>query len=347
MRMNGSVKDLLSHMELLGLASITSVFSDYASRVILGWKSPDTMVLNAAARELTVDEVSACVRVYLDDLLDEQELISQMIDVGGKEHSPLSPRVAKGLNSKEWASYQSTRDEILDRAGVENPLFVSLVTALGFPAYWSKCLRSQKGRESLDMGASLWEMAPRNSGSEFMKNKYLEHLRFCERFTVEDIAAHIRGEKVEDNGKDRNSSGLHAPAFHLDVLMSFIALTGISLFPVRPVTSGSVGSVSAGTMTTRVDRRRYNCFVLPVTKQPVTLGRYTSICRNPSMYEVANSAVRGQNDFGWHAAIGAPASWLGSHAVSHIVTFHRFAGGTPSCPEYYAQEGTVIPIERM
>lgn len=348
MRIQGSVRDLFSHMKMLGLATIVSSYrfdkeNNSFSPVAVWWESPDAMVLSSATRDISVDEAAECVRAYLDDLIEGEEVVQRMVSVGGKDHSPLSPRIAKSFSDQEWLSYRAVRQSIIDYSEREVPLFGSLVNALGFPAYWSETLDESKGKLNLDLGASLWEMAPRNQGSEFMKNKYFKHVRACEQLSVQDIGDRIRGEVLDSRNELRNASGLRAPA-HLDVLLSFVALSGIELFPTRPITVGRVGSASTAATTQRVGGRKQTFFVLPIVDRAVTLEKYSAICRNAAMYRVANETIRNSQSTALDVSIAPSRSWLLSHGVSHLAVFHRFVGGTPSCPEYYANEGDVVSV---
>ena len=355
MRMHGSVRELLSHMEMVGLASIVSAMQERSSGpgrrpVVLGWEAPDTMSVSfAGEEELTVDTAASCVREYLDLLASQDDVIRRCVTVAGNPHSPLSPRIAKSMTAEEWSSYQDARDGIIDEVEGENPLFTSLVGALGFPAYWSTGLTGQKGKLDLDLGASSWEMATRNSGNEFMKTKYLDLLlTACSKLSIQEIAERIRGEVTDDLGKDRNSCGLHAPA-SLDALMSWVAITGISAFPTRPVTAGSVGSISTAVLKTRVDGRKRTYFVLPVTERPVTLTRYESLCRCAGLYRAADrslerSAQSRSHDTALDASPEQSELWLRAHGVRYIATFQRFIGGSASCPEYYALAGSLARV---
>lgn len=349
MKMNGSVRDLFSHMKLLGLAAIVSSYPTEGevgplSPVTVWWESPDTMVLSSLAHDVSIEQAASCVRAYLDGLAHDEKMICRTVKVGGKDHSPLSPRIAKSLTNQEWAMYQGVRHEIIDHEQHNDPLFARLVNALGFPAYWSMTLDGAKGKLNLDSGASQWEMAPRNSGSEFMKNKYLEHMRACAQLSVDDIAERIRGDKTDDCGKDRNASGLHAPAY-LDVLMSLVALSGIALFPTAMATTGQVGSVSTAVATQWVNGRKQTNFILPIVNRAVTVERYQAICRNASVYRIGNAALQGSRMGVADALAQTAASWLHAHDVDHVVTFQRFVGGSSSCPEYYALEGEIYPVK--
>lgn len=348
MKMQGSARDLFSHMKLLGLAAIVSSYRENDSissfsPVTVWWEDPGTMVLSSILHDVSVEEAALCVRAYLDDLVRSEQTIRRTVKVGGKEHSPLSPRIAKEFSNQEWVSYQSVRQDIVDQAVSSVPLFADLINALGFPAYWSTTLDGAKGKSKLDLGASLWEMAPRNQGSEFMQNKYLKHISTCEGLSVDEIAARICGNEIDAKREERNASGLHAPAY-LDVLLSFVALSGIGLFPTRPITAGEVGSVSTAVTTQRIGGRKQAHFVLPVISHGITLERYKGICRNAAMYRIANGVLRGSQDVALDAQTGASATWLQSHDVGYLAVFRRHVGGSPSCPEYYAREGTIIPV---
>lgn len=344
-------------MELLGLASIMAEMGAHAERraghamatspILLGWESPDTMVLRTVGGDVSVEDVAASVHEYLGLLAGEADVISRSVPVGGKSHSPLSPRVAPVMTREELESYQDVRTDILDEVGGENRLFERLVSSLGFPAYWTERNDGSKGTPDLYQGASRWEMAPRNQGSEFMRQKYLENMRACAGLSEDDIAARIRGEKAESLGKERNACGLHAPA-HLDVLMTWIALNGISQLPTRPVTDGAVGSISTGAIVAKVGGRRRVFFVLPVTSNPVTLERYAAICRSSAICRLASHALSVAPRMGHISSdpeLEHARSWLRAHGVGRVAVFERHVGGTSSCPEYYALDGSLVAVE--
>lgn len=157
MKMQGSACDLFSHMKLLGLAAIVSLYKENDSigsfsPVTVWWEDPGTMVLSSVLHDVSVEEAALCVRAYLDDLIRSEQTIRRTVKVGGKEHSPLSPRIAKEFSNQEWVSYQSVRQDIVDQAESGVPLFADLINALGFPAYWSTTLDGAKGKSKLDLG---------------------------------------------------------------------------------------------------------------------------------------------------------------------------------------------------
>ena len=96
MKMQGSARDLFSHMKLLGLAAIVSSYKENDSigsfsPVTVWWEDPGTMVLSSVLHDVSVEEAALCVRAYLDDLIRSEQTIRRTVRVGGKEHSPLSP----------------------------------------------------------------------------------------------------------------------------------------------------------------------------------------------------------------------------------------------------------------
>ena len=354
MRINVSSKSLFSHMEMLGLASILEQDEMIVAPICVHWESPHVAIISSVGKDITLEEAAEAVRRYVINLLDYKSDIAREIIIGstdkkeGISHSPLSPRISHSFSAIEWADYFRVRREVLDKTGGALPLFSNLVCSLGFPCYWSSlsALRSNQGK--VDLCSSAWEMAPRNSGSEFMKNKFLKQLELIRLLEPDDIAKRLCGAEFDSAGEDRNACGLHAPGME-DVLVSWIALHGISCCDVRPVTSGSCRSLTSGVL--RIRRRGFNkvFFVLPVPMVAVTLSRYIAAIRYEGLYRVAASQIDGirwQNGYSTNQ-VQAPGhhreiDWLVKHGMGAIAYFERKRAGSDSCPEYYALEGEML-----
>lgn len=350
MKLNLSVKDLFNHMLILGLAQIVEEEMPESSHVTVCWPDPQSAEINwLDGEDLSIEEAAEAVWNFKEKLLthikpsEDGVAIDRTIEIKSaknkSKHSPLSPRIAKKSDFTEavWNSYFKTRNEILDSMDEVSPLFVKLVRALGFPSYWTEESAVKNYRDNLDISASLWEMAPRNSGSEFFNTKYFSRLASIEQLDSEAICKHIQGTDSDAHGDNRNASGFHCPS-PTDSCQAWIAYHGMAMFPARPVTHGSCVSVTQGVLS----RGREKRFVLPVPDVPITIDRYAAISRNDSLYtQVANPEP---NQHG-NLTKARDSSWLVAHGITHIEEFARFRGGSDSCPEYFALEGRISAIK--
>ena len=113
----------------------------------------------------------------------------------------------------------------------------SLVGCLGSPSYWTR-LTGTKEEQKVDQGASRWEMAPRNSGSEFFKSKYEKLLGYIGSLEVQEIIDRILRKYLKNNGENENACGFRptAPADSLlswydEVQVPTVLTRGFSLVP--------------------------------------------------------------------------------------------------------------------
>lgn len=347
MRLKGSVNDLLAHMEMLGLARILEWDNQTDGTITVYWPDPRTMEIGLLGRELSLGQVAAAVRRYLQKVNAEMDDLEKSVIIGGKEHSPFSPRVAKELSREEWKQYFDCRSNAVDALEKRNPLFVSLLGALGSASYWPAKNDSKKASPNLDLGASLWEMAPRNSGSEFMRNKYLKLFKLIADLSPEDISQRLSGEVVESRKETRNPCGFRCPG-KSDLLMSWIAYQGISCFPTRAVTEGGSrnhDALSVGTMEVHLPNDQQSTyFVLPVPTRQITLSRYLACCRYQGLCIQAEGLVSPSSTALDTPACATSAEWLKRHGIGHVAMFLRHKGGTKNCPEYWAEPGRVAPL---
>lgn len=342
MNLKVSANNLFSHMLVLGIGSILDEDQKINAPVSLYWNSPEEAVILANGEDIEVGAVSEVVGRFLDLVEENEPCLDAFVEVSDKPHSPLSPRIAKSLTNQEWSNYFSSRRAILDLSDESLPLFSELVCSLGFPCYWSDSSTVRSLQGNLDIGASTWEMAPRNSGSEFMKSKYFKMFRTVSRLDGSAIASRLEGKEFDSVNELRNACGFHSPGAE-DVLLSWIALHGIASFDVRPVTRGACSSLVSGVVQDGVTKALY--FALPVPFEPITLQRYRAICRFSGMYRIAWGIVSGRSDadarFGTNAPSSSDAEWLQAHNVTALALFRRKKAGTANCPEYYAMEGSV------
>lgn len=344
MKLKISATDMLSHMELLGLAQIIRFYGNRPSdeglcTVQLWWDDPETACLGwgTGPDDLSLYQAAEAVLKYMKELGAHDVALRETMEIDGKKGSPLSPRV--GINGKSkidvWKKYYTTRHDVSDEMG--QSLFSDLLGSLGQAAYWCK---SRKGDSRPDGGASLWEMAPRNRGAEFVTNKYLKMLDFSSRLSVEEIEERLcnqgRGRVYEEN-KLRNPCGFRPP-LGCDELISFIAMNGISAFSTRPVSFGAVGSRSdAVVLNGMANALGQTFFVLPLFESPVALERCLAVCRSEALVAAAIGAIS-------EAADLASGSWLRAHGANYVAVFERFTGGTDNCPEYYARPGWLYEV---
>jgi hypothetical protein len=351
MKLNLSVNDLFNHMLVLGLAQIVEEEMPEAGHVTICWPDPQTSEIGwLDGGDLSINEAAEAVWSFKEKVLSHigpnggEAPIDRTIQIRGakgvRDCSPLSPRIANkpAFTEAVWSSYFGVRNEILDSMDEVSPLFVRLVRALGFPSYWSELSSIRSIQGNLDIGASSWEMAPRNSGSEFFTNKYIPLLKgIMKSLDAGDIAKHVQGICSDARGTDRNASGLHRPS-PTDSCRSWIAYHGLALFSVRPVTQGSCVSVSQGLLSLGGNTE----FVLPIPTKPITIGSYAAASRFDGIYLLASGSSGGQDAARSRAQ---DVSWFAAHGIAYIIEFTRFKGGSASCPEYFALEGHVSALE--
>jgi len=342
-KLPGTVDDLFSHMELLGLARILEQSDTVKGPVLLGWESPETMTIDTADGNLDSTLLAVSVRQFIELTASQREILGQEIQISGKLHSPLSPRVAHAFTPEEWTEYFRCRQHIVDRIEPENPLMASLVGCLGSPSYWTR-LTGTKEEQKVDQGASRWEMAPRNSGSEFFRSKYEKLLGYIESLEVQEIIDRILRKYLKNNGENENACGLR-PTAPADSLLSWICYQGISCFPTRPIASGRSGrdSASTGVLEPAKGQHERVAFVLPIFSRPITIDRYLCVCRYAGLYEITGAMRHGENHISPDLVL--KKRWLTDHQVEGIAWFARNVGGTKNCPKYWALPGNIIELE--
>lgn len=359
MEMMLSARDLYSHMVVLGLAAICDADEVLDGPVTICWEHPGMVVIGLRDAALEVEDAAAAVRRYLDVLIDVRPTISNTICLGtdkqGKMRlkSPLSPRIANVVDldarcgsdgMTNWEQYHGVRHRILDEISANVPVFRSLIGSLGMAAYWKSGYGNQRDVRP-DTGASLWEMAPRNQGSEFMTNKFIKMLDDVANLSPDAIVSRLAGRAVLNEKDLRNTGGFRSPS-PTDTLLSFIALHGISSFAVRPVAEGRSGSITDGSLTIK-DKVRTDYFVVPVATAPVTLSRYRSVCRSEALGMLAEAWLGKQAEkegSGFSASLSSRSHWLGEHSIGYVGVFERIKAGTANCPEYYAAPGTLVQV---
>lgn len=348
MRLELSANNLFSHMLALGLASMLDEDSEIESPVLMRWGSPQEVEIIAGDGHLDERCAARAVRRFICAVAECESSLAATEVVSGASHSPASPRIAKKLTDDEWVRYFSARRNIVDEAESSVPLFAKLVCSLGFPCYWSELSTVKALKGNLDIGASVWEMAPRNSGSEFMKNKYFKMLRSIAGEEDDAIVARLVGAEANSDGESRNACGFHAPGSE-DTLRAWIALHGMASFDVRPVTHRSCSAISSGVV--RDDTTRATYFVLPVPDSFASLQRYRAIARNASCHSLARFLLGSKGGGGSRstgsASMEFAVQWLSNHGVAALALFPRKKGGTQNCPEYYAMEGSIRLLEEV
>lgn len=351
-----SAYDLFSHVFAVGLVAILREEMHSPRPLGLRWVDPTALVVEPlGGGSLPIEEAAGATKDFISKLAQHLSTINCRVVVGGKSHSPLSPRITKAFAEGERNEYFAKRLSALDDMRAVSPLFVRLVNALGFPSYWSELSSIKALQGNLDISASTWEMAPRNSGSEFFVNKYVPFLEMLAGLGADEVACRLVG-TVEDAAKaDRNTCGLHRPG-PTDVLRSWVAFHGLASFPTRPLTRGSCCSVAVGVLRPLPKQRGKTYFVVPVPCETVSLERYEAACRYAGLYELARSAVGDMRADGAGFAVektahlpDGPGSaracmWLRAHGIGQVALFERYQGGSASCPEYFALEGHVLSI---
>lgn len=236
----GGIETLLSHMSLLGAASILEETLGSGS-VLCRW----TDEANAAPM-LRVDVAD---ELAIGEILREHALRHAKGEIPWMHaqhpllQSVFAARNAKTFADEHWREFTSARSEISD--GLRR-LESSMTLGLGERAWWLK--DSKKLRP--DHGASPWEMRTRHRGMEVVFDALLPMARAMAERDAQKIVDGLTGKALDDEpGKNkaesRTAQGL-GPIGPTDTARAWCGMWGIASFPVwhrateRSLTPGSV-----------------------------------------------------------------------------------------------------------
>lgn len=266
----GPVEAALAHMSLVGAAAITESVAKRPVRVSWQESAVSTPLLNL---EGTIETVAGAVLDHATAHAESGSWVMTDSAPGVWADARLFAARSKAPDASAWPQIYDQRAEARPPGrGTWGDLDEAFLAALGEPAWWR-----QDRFAKPDDGASRWEMKTRNRGEEFLRHRLGPLAAVVAGRSVEDIAAGLVGERVEDElGKNstesRTGTGL-APPGPVDSAVAWCALWGLSALPVRRRLAAASGS--AGMFP--ISRTSPDFAVLPVFTTPTTVSRYRAV----------------------------------------------------------------------
>lgn len=337
-RLGGEVSSALSHLMLVGLASILE--EGGVREVRFAW-SADRLPRPLLWTDLDETEAALAVRDHAERHTEPGSWVSAVVASGVRKGSGLfSPRVEvphPTTGAAEWAEYEQQREAVLSRGSTTlSDLDHRMLSALGEPAWW----RCDGRNNQPDLGASRWEMKTRNRGEEFITHRLRPIARAVVGRSPEAVWSGLSGATLVDEaggGPDsRSSTGLTPPG-PADNAQVWCALWGLSVLPTVHTASERVASghsQSPGTFPrNRVHPVRAS---LPAFTEPTTVAHFRAICTSAHFDVLVNTA----SDVDPVARSQASA-WLKEQGVRAVVAFPVNKVGSSSAPERQLLTGRI------
>lgn len=288
----GDITSGLSHFALAGLSLIARSLT--SSRVVTYWSQESTPRGILEMDDVTPLELAKRIQSLCDQWLNGWAAVR--VKYAGGTFSPFSPRF-KPIDPKkepeDWVTHQKSRTAELDKLLENNDsLALQFIQALGEASYWS--FDSKQKQPKPDRGASRWEMKTRNAGQEFVSNRFFKFMQEISDWPAEQILSGIEGETVHDpfynasKGESRTASGFTPPR-KTDVALAFVAILGISQFPI----SYQVRQVSVTPGAFPSNSEEHKLAVLPVTAKPIAPERFESIVISRDWSQIVSSFSTG------------------------------------------------------
>lgn len=317
---------VLDHLAFYGLADILASYG--VPNVRLGWRGTEPVVSGDGLSAEIVDEA---VRGHADT--------RSWIEESHAGRGTMSPRVTAPDDDDGWRTLQRARHAVLDEEMAESRWAdLRFLGALGEPGYW----RFYNKLRRPDEGASLWDMQPRNAGSELVGSR-LRPLRakIVARRTG-TVAAGLSGQALFDdlNGEDPRgitATGLAMPG-PVDGALVWCALWAVGQFPIgyrlnsRAITTGVL-----------LRPKRPRVAYVPVWQGEITPSRLRTLLVSPQLAVLAS----GDEGLGgtWRGLDGAAASaWLRGRNVRGVYRFPMKNFGTEKAQEWRILGGEAVPL---
>ncbi|MGX1739828.1 aldehyde dehydrogenase [Corynebacterium flavescens] len=332
----GSVASGLTYFSWIGAAAIARSLSE--GDVEMSWSQDALPQARLHCADLSLDDIASEVKRLATEWASGWTAVTVQYSAG--EFSPFSPRfkaIDPIKHPADWNLHQQARLAQLDKLAEEGDhLALNLIQALGEAAYW----RFDRGAPRPDHGASRWEMKTRNRGEEFIRHRLHPMCVDISEWSLTDIAMGLTGELQQDtigNVKEgsRTSSGFQPPS-PADTALSFVALIGISSFPVLHRLSKV--SVTPGAYPDHV--LHPTAAVLPVPVLPITPERFENIVISKYWADLVSelgpetSILNSPADHEHFKELGIPAAAL----------YRIRLAGSASAPERYFEEGKVVVL---
>jgi CRISPR-associated protein Csb3 len=220
----------LSHLALYGM---TAILQDAGYRDLrLGWTAGARSRPRLHRTGLTADDVAAAVLAHAARHIQPTSWI--MADAADGKGPLFAPRAAR-LTPSELRERDAQRRAWLDRLqGDGDHLSQSMVAALGGPASWAR--DPSTGELAQNLGATPWDLQPRNNGADLVSTKIRPLARVVADRSVSTIRDGLVGAATVDElarrkGSYRTATGL-APLAPVDSAVMWCALWGISWHPL-------------------------------------------------------------------------------------------------------------------
>lgn len=351
MTLAGNVKSALTHFALYGLARVCE--NAGMQKIRVRWTREAVPQAQLLAPQNEDEEIAEAVLTLVKQLAEEGQWPDIRVSYGTgkqeKEFSPFSPRI-RGIqaekNPDDWSRHQTSRHEALDKLTAERRLLdLMFLGSLGEAAYW----RFDNKEPRPDHGASRWEMKTRNRGEEFVQDRFSKLCAELAQWDRAEVLDGLLGRAVNDSlGKNkadsRTSTGLTPPG-PTDMALTFVALLGISAFPLAHQISRL--SVTPGAYPVR--SLHPQVMVLPVPVGEMTMARLQSVLVSQEFAQVLahhgeslNGTTAGKSA-GDAVDLEASYRWLQSRGVPGVAQFQVLKTGSSSAPERQVLQGRVVP----
>lgn len=314
MSLAGRVDEALSHLMLLGLASI---MEESGAKEVSVWWEDGIEPLPTVGWEEGIGPAEAVV-VHVQRHADESSWVRQWQMHDGKQVGLFSPRISAPRGRSSWQSLVQARRKALD-SGLTR-LDHRMIGSLGEPAYW--LMDAMDGQP--DSGASRWEMKTRNRGEEFVGQRLRPLAEALSERSVEDVQRSLEGVRLQDLNHDalsRTPTGLTIPQ-PTDAVRAWCALWGIAASTLVPSSPARRASLSQTSGTWPRDRVHPQHHVMPVWSTPVSVAKVRSLLTSAPLDVLS----RGELDQGARRE-------LQRSGVVALVRFPVRVGGSASAPE--------------
>lgn len=356
----GDIHYALYHFALYGAAAILQE-SLPGAVIRINWLGPDeAALLIEAAEPLGSDDVARILHDHARGHTDSWVQATHQHRSGKKATTvgTFSPRLPLAADADSWRALQTARHALIDEALEQRSwLDLAFMHALGEPAYW---YLNRQGKHVPDVGSSGWEMKTRNRGEEFMRNRLSLLADSVTAREPQQVLAGLLGDYREDevgrNSVDsRTPTGLRPP-YPTDNALAWIALWGISCFPVvhratdPTAYEKAQGAPSITTAQLRgapgLNRLRRAYTVLPHIARPMRLSTLKSVLVSGSLARLAAAHIRAEHDPSAPTEPRAPrdAAWLRTKGVGGLMLSVLTASDNPNAPELAVTRGQLAGL---
>ncbi|MBT1165780.1 CRISPR-associated protein Csb3 [Bifidobacterium simiarum] len=330
LEVNGRYDDAFTHLLLVGLASILEDDDEHRT-CLIWWKNRGTAVIRPSD-DLSWEDCAAIVQNHAKRWADSSWLnASGEYSDEKKKYATLSPRFKAPSSPDKWRLLEQDRAHTIDT--LQTALDYRQIGALGEPSYWSG--RSGKSK----MGASRWDMTPRNGGQEFVGGRLRDLSKVVSGRDISQIINGLLGKTITDEidvqkkqpGKETKkftANGLRSPSI-TDNAQAWCALFGISAFPVMKSTTSNFGSTAA---FAQIGSQNNPFVVLPIWLNPWTIDRYRAVVRSRALLTIGLEGAFGVSPSDddrkrsgiLPAEVAHSRRWLKNKSVEYCMLFQQY-----------------------